>query len=56
VDGMSSSWRRPYPHATMPRVARSKKNANGSGTGARRRKDGRYETRATLKPRPAAEG
>ncbi len=45
---MSSSWRRPYPDATIPSVARSKKNANGSGTAARRRKDGRYETRATL--------
>jgi hypothetical protein len=32
----------------MPSVARSKKNTNGSGTDARRRKDGRYETRATL--------
>jgi len=32
----------------MPSVPRSKKNANGSGTDARRRKDGRYETRATL--------
>jgi hypothetical protein len=32
----------------MPGVARCKKNANGSGTDARRRKDGRYETRATL--------
>jgi len=29
-------------------VARSKKNPNGAGTDARRRKDGRYETRATL--------
>ena len=27
---------------------RGKKNANGSGTDARKRKDGRYETRATL--------
>jgi integrase len=32
----------------MPVMARGKKNANGSGTDARRRKDGRYETRATL--------
>jgi len=32
----------------MPSVARSKKNPNGAGTDARRRKDGRYETRATL--------
>ena len=32
----------------MPTVARGKKNVNGSGTDARRRKDGRYETRATL--------
>ena len=32
----------------MPRVARSKKNPNGAGTDARRRKDGRYETCATL--------
>lgn len=29
-------------------MARGKKNANGSGTDARKRKDGRYETRATL--------
>jgi hypothetical protein len=32
----------------MPAVARGKKNVNGSGTDARRRKDGRYETHATL--------
>jgi len=32
----------------MPGVTRSKKNPNGAGTDARRRKDGRYETRATL--------
>lgn len=32
----------------MPDMARGKKNANGSGTVARRRKDGRYETRATV--------
>jgi hypothetical protein len=32
----------------MPSVARSKKNATGSGTDARRRKDGRYEARVTL--------
>ena len=32
----------------MPLVGRSKKNSNRSGTDARRRKDGRYETRVTL--------
>jgi hypothetical protein len=32
----------------MPLVGRGKKNPNRSGTDARRRKDGRYETRATL--------
>ena len=32
----------------MRGVARGKKNANGEGSKARRRKDGRYETRAVL--------
>jgi hypothetical protein len=32
----------------MALVGRGKKNPNRSGTDARRRKDGRYETRATL--------
>src|SRR5215207_6340103 len=32
----------------MPGVARGKKNANGEGSKTRRRKDGRYETRAVL--------
>jgi integrase len=32
----------------MPHMGRGKKNPNRSGTDARRRKDGRYETRTTL--------
>ena len=36
----------PLYHGTVTRAKR--KNPNGSGTDARKRKDGRYETRATL--------
>jgi hypothetical protein len=41
-------------HGTVTRAKR--KNPNRAGTDARKRKDGRYETRATLNTPPAAGG
>ena len=42
------AWRRYPPTTTMRGVARGKKNANGEGSKARRRKDGRYASPVVL--------